>query len=271
MDTVGADGSATLRPVVDDPLCGMPVQVLDLVTCELSPVAEVGEAIGDGDNLLYAAAGRSGAFGTQLWRINVLTGVVSAIGDPEVPLTGLSFAPEGTLYGVQAAGCSPALVYTINLATGVATEVHEGLSSCWSGFTWTPGSRELYAWSQWSQTLYNIDLSDGSEEWVYASAYGAGSCLTSDADDQLYRMTGACEIFAIDPETATESFLGIPEGCPLGYRGYGCTFLEGTLYVAPSELGAIRELVAIDIDTMTATPTGIMLDAGVDALASRTP
>lgn len=264
--TADADGRIRLRPTVPEWACGLATQAIDLVDCDLSSVSIVGESLG-GERVLFAADGRNGSSGTSLYKIDLDFGVISPVGDLGVPVTGMTYAPDGTLYGVTAQGCDAGEVRSIDPRTGDTVLAHTTTYGCWSGMSWDPVSRQLYAWTEVGDTLLAVDLGAGTEDAIY-SASSYGHCMATDADGQLYRVAGGV-VYAVDPIAGTEVELGIPDGLPAGARGQGCDFQDGVLYIAPSTDGLSRSLWGVDIASMSAWDTGIEMPLGLDALVAQ--
>ena len=263
---VDATGRAALTPRVPAPACGALVQAVDLETCDVSPVRPLSG--GGGGAVMFAANGRLGEFGTTLWRIDLDAGSVSAVGDLPVPLTGMSVAPDGSLWGVTASGFGVEVqVVQVDPSTAGAAVQFASEPSSWSGFTWS-GDR-MYMWTEDGDELHEVDPASGAVGPALYSSASFGHCMTADASGRLFRVF-ANTLYALDPASGVEVELGEPRGLPYSDQGQGCTFHDGLLFVAPAADGE-RMLYAVDVDAMVATPTGILLDVGVDALASATP
>jgi hypothetical protein len=225
---------------------------------------------------MYVADGRS--IGGNLYEVDLDAGTVVAVAALENPITGLSFSPDGELYAVAAGGFDyygPGgghNMYRVDLDTYEFEVVYEPVATQWSGFSWNYGDGNLYAWTENGDLLHQIDLAAGSERSIY---YGSsfGHCLASDADGQMYRLTSN-SIYEVDHVGGRETSLGTVTGLPAGSRGQGCAFYGGLLYVAPYDpyIGAgERELFAVDVLTLRATGTGILLSENMDALGAFEP
>ncbi len=222
---------------------------------------------------MYVADGR-GTPGS-LYAVDLEAGTVTAVARMEQAITGLSFSPDGELYAVTAVGFGYApggdVVYTVDLDTYELTPVFSPTMTAWSGFSWNYGDGNLYAWTENADTLYELDLATGSERRIYGgSSYG--HCLASDASGQMYRLTSNT-LYEVDHVGGRETNLGMVSGLPAGSTGQGCAFLDGLLYVAPMDYfyGGGRELYAVDVTSVSATPTGIVLSDGMDALGAFEP
>ncbi|MFT4627597.1 MAG: hypothetical protein ACI8PZ_006283 [Myxococcota bacterium] len=264
-DADGA-GTARFRPTLGVGACGIALQALDMVSCTLSDVVYIGDDV-PGERILYAADGRAGAFDSNLYKIDLDLGTARSVAPLERPYTGLSFAPDGTLYGVTGAGGALAEVHTLDLRSGEAVPVHVSGYGSWSGMTWNFADRNLYAWTEGGDTLLEVDLVTGAERAIYSSS-SYGHCMAADEDGFMVRVA-ANVAYAIDPVAGTEETLGEIAGLPAGARGQGCAFRDGLLYIAPSTDGVTRSLYEVDLDTLRASDTGIAMPQGLDAIGSR--
>ena len=266
------DGQVRLTPRVSALACDSLLQVVDLETCELSEPRPLRATLPQ----LVAADGRRGEYGSSFYTLDLDTGAVEphATG---LPLTALTYAPDGALWGVEANGCDGARLYTIDPATGAATLEHTVDSSrCWSGMTWSDGV--LYHWAEDGDrgldNVYAFDPDTGEDRWVYAGGASYGACMAADATGRIYRLAGM-SLYTVDPLSGTEDFVGNVTGIitDLYSTGTGCTFHEGQLYLAATGwISPTSLLYTVDLVTLEATDTGIAIpSAGWDALASSTP
>ncbi|MFT4625851.1 MAG: hypothetical protein ACI8PZ_004522 [Myxococcota bacterium] len=254
-------GTAMLTPGIRAPACGAVVQAIDLATCATSAPAPL-----DGLPVLIAADGRDGVAGAGLYAIDLVAGTVTPIAEMDRPLTGLSYASEGALWGLSTRedGFLTSAV-TVDPGTGAQgvrwTDERWG---GWSGLAWAGGV--LYGWTETTDSLHVLDPVTGPEELPLLSGLSYNHCLAADADGRLFQLRDI-ELLEVDPLSGTVSLVGIPLGLPYGASGKGCAFHDGALLVG----GSSSPLYRIDVDALTAEETGVVLPEGFDALASRTP
>ena len=224
---------------------------------------------------MYAADGR-GVVGGGLYEIDLRAGTVEPVARLDYAITGLSFSPDGELYAVSSLGYgyfgAGNQVYHVDLDTYELRSVAELVLPSWSGFSWSTGDGNLYGWTQHESALHLIDLTSGTSRRLLRGEGSYGHCMAFDASGRLYRLI-ANSLLEVDLDLGTETALGVVAGLPVGQDGQGCAFLDGLLYVAPFDSwgGAPRELYAIDIATLSATPTGIVLSEDTDALGAFEP
>ena len=240
------------------------------------------------EDCLYAAAGR-GAVAGDLVCIGTTTGQVTVVGPLAVPLTGLAFAPDGTLFGVEASIDDRASLVTVDPATAAVTVVGElvdagdGTSVHASIPDLTFVGSTLVGWSEESlaggtDDPVTIDTRTGGVSRLAAvpSPTTQGTGLAADAAGTVYLLenglTGA--LFTVDATTGDTTDLGalVDAAATHGSSG-GATFWGGQLYSLDCDVGATGActLVTVDPVTRALSATGFDLPPGLDALAAPTP
>lgn len=265
----GGGGTAGLAPTIPAPACGAVVQAIDLASCDVSPARAL--AGGGGGNELIIADGRLGAEGTGLYSVDLDSGALMPIAVLDEPLTGLSFAPDGALWGVTAAGfVGEATIVQADPASGALTPMFSGGDlGAWSGFAWNAAAGALFMWTESGDSMHEVNPASGAVSGPLISSSSFGHCMATDADGRMFRVAGN-GLYSLNPFTGVEVSLGAVDGLPFGTEGQGCAFHDGLLMVAPSD-GGPRILYAVDVDAGSATSTGIELPGGIDAIASATP
>ena len=87
----------------------------------------------------------------------------------------------------------------------------------------------------------------------------------------MYRIAGS-SLYALDYAGAFETSLGGISGITDTGGGSSCTFHDGQLLFLTGGRGEYSKLYTIDIPSLTATDTGIVMPSNnFDALASPTP
>ncbi len=223
---------------------------------------------------MYVADGQ--AYAGSLYAIDLEEGTVTEVAVLDVPITGLSFSPDGELYAVSTQHWSAPPgddeVYVVDLESYALTPVFWPSEGRWAGFAWNYADGNLYGFARSNDTLYELDLETGSELPLYSDR-SWGHCMASDASGQLYRIKYGT-LYTVDLVTRSEVELGDIAGLPIVIMGggQGCAFLDGVLYVAPEDYEwGFRRLYAVDVETLTATETGIAISGPMDALGAFPP
>jgi hypothetical protein len=245
--------------------------------------------------LLYAAEGGAGWSpipGTNLYTVDPASGALTLVGPIGFKVTGLAFAPDGTLYGVEAVGQSGAGVpnlLTISTVTGAGTvagalvdamadPVYIGDISFHgsrlfgvdrlspSGFfeidlVTTPGLVTLISNLPIEMGLKNLATSPAGSLFTIESR-------TTDPEGTLYRVDEATGVATLVSVLSGDAFVG-------GALGWcASTFLAGTFFALDGGSdghGNDRVLVSIDPVTGVRTNVGSTGNAVLDALAGTVP
>ncbi|MFT4624429.1 MAG: hypothetical protein ACI8PZ_003088 [Myxococcota bacterium] len=262
--SVRADGAGnvSVTPDIGAPLCGQLVQMVDASTCALSNPAPLG-----GGGMLYAGASRGGT--TGFWSIDPSSGAVTYIGDPGMSLTGLTFASDGTLYGITGGSIDSSDVVTVDPATGAAAMFSATALSGEVAIADHMGT--LYTIDQYS-TFGTVDMADGTYVELGYPVGGAedgyGYALAS-TPSGLFYVNGA-NAHVIDPMAGTMTYVGATGigGATSGIGG-GLAWLDGNLWFAIGNGAGGTDLYAIDTATGAASFTGITIpDDTIDSLAA---
>ena len=264
----GGTGSVTVTPTVAGWACDLSFQVLDLETCMISEPATLEATVFEG--YIYAADGRTGGFSgagvaSGLHLLDLASSTTTLVGEMGVGVTGLSYGPDGLLYGVQSEGRNYPGILTMDPLDGTQSLLSESSDiGSMSAFAWADGV--LYGWTEATDELNIIDPLTGAVTLLGYSTGSLHNCFATD-DSELLFMVNNGTVSLIDPLTPSVTVLGMISGMVGGF-GTGCTFHEGDLYVAT---GSPKRLYQVDLPTLTATDMGISLSEDIDALASPTP
>ncbi|MFT5457883.1 MAG: hypothetical protein ACI9K2_004386, partial [Myxococcota bacterium] len=258
--TARADGAGRIvvSPSVGGPLCGDLVQMVDTSSCSLTNTAVIGG--GGGPGVIYVAEGRNGA-GSEFGVVDLATGAYLPINPAaEYSLTGLSFAPDGDLYGVEASGRSNPAIVRVDPASGVQAYLSMADDpGSFSAFAFASDGM-LYGWTESGDDFLSIDPISGATALTSVSIGTANNCMAEGPDGLMYMLSGS-NLYTIDPmDPAGYVSMGSVSGLD-ARSGGGCTFHEGMLYKS-----ANASLYAIDLATMVATDLGIVLPANTDAI-----
>ncbi len=229
---------------------------------------------------IYAADGKTGQDG-NLYVLDPATGESTVIGPIGYAITGLAFAPDGTLYGSQATQSGNrgnASLIVIDTTTGAGTPVGELLDSTTGIYHNSTAdiafhNDTLLGWSETGDDPVTIDTTTGAVSVIGDSGVSSsGSGIAVDTEGVVWFVPGRVNgnLYIINPMTG----IGF-EGPALTGGTYdninSLTFLNGTLYgVDTQDLGSTSSLqVLITIDTATGaiTPIG-PIPTGIDAIAS---
>ncbi len=193
----GAGGNENCHLFILNPADGSVVQ-------DVGPIgfAVTGLAFDPTTGVLYGSTGREGSNPSNLITINPVNGAGTLVGpynatcgggggapegNPET-MADLTFASDGTLYGWAEPGCDR--LYTINKATGAATEVGpSGLSTSGSGLGANSSNVIYFAGSGDNGPLRTIDRTTGAPMNVATMSGGFSqkiSALAFDPSDTLY-------------------------------------------------------------------------------------
>ena len=216
---------------------------------------------------LFLAASRYGESG--LWAVDTRTGVTRFVGDPRTPITGLTFADDGVLYGVTG-GYGGADVYTIDPTTGAAARFG-GAAGYGGEAAIADHEGVLYTIDQYT-AFGTVDKATGAyTELGYPSGGGESSygyALASTPSGLIY--VNDTNMHLIDPVAGRMTLVG-RTGIARD-NGGGATMHGGELWFATGDGGGGTALYTIDLVTGAATPSGIVVpEGGIDSMASPTP
>ncbi len=263
---VPADGAGriSVSPSVSGPVCSLTIQMLDTTTCLFTNTDTVA---GGGGGGIIVAEGRGGGFGTELGVIDPVEGTYTTLNPATgYPLTGLSFGPDGRLYGVQASSRSFPFIFDVDPETGDLTILSSATDpGSFSAFS-HGADGGLYGWTENGDDFISIDPLSGDVEVVPVGIGTLNNCMALAPDGTLYMFSGSAA-YAFDPRSPADyASLGLVSGLGTGSGG-SCTFHEGELYKFGG--GALHR---IDLRTMTAEVVPVAgLPDGIDAMASATP
>jgi outer membrane protein assembly factor BamB len=178
------------------------------------------------------------------------TGTYTHLGTTSVQINAMTFAPNGTLYGLG----SDNTLYTVNTATGALTSVGS------TGAFFTPialaarSDGTLFAEDPFG-SLYRLNATNGaatsvgSDSLIFVAngglAFGPGNVLYADVSNTLYK---------VNQDTGAGTLVG-PSGL---------SFTSG-LFFADDQLDVFQffgGLYTIDPETGAATPTGVTVTGG---------
>lgn len=157
----------------------------------------------------------------QIGIVNVATGSATVIGNSGVILTDIAFDPNGNLYGITFD-----TLYSINKATGVATEIGPlGVTDA-NSLVFSP-SGVLYAAGNKSNNLYTINTKTGSARVIFNTGYSSGGDLAFLNGNLYYTDAANLLLIKFNPTTKTTTLIG-----PIGsYPFYGLAVAtNGVLY-----------------------------------------
>lgn len=209
-------------------------------------------------------------FGT----LDLITGVFTPINTTPATIYGMSFGPNGTLYATD--DKAPSNVYTINRATGTATNL--GASNGYTAYGSAVGSNGLiYAVSEHpsDSAFYTINPSTLATNTINASLGFPSDGLAVFDNGQFYTDddtgTGSDTLEQIDPTTGAVTQIG----SGLGFETFGGALVDGTFYTIGVLVSGPPVLETVDPTTGTATfvtdITGMSPGATPDAIAYNTP
>jgi hypothetical protein len=234
---------------------------------------------------IMAAQGGGSYASWDLFAIDATTGDAFLVGPLSVGLTGMDFAPDGTLYGVTAKprGVDRELVI-VDPATATVTPVgpltdpatgenYMAQDVCFIGDTLYGVNIPLNDKRTWRFALLTIDTATGALTSIWRDVVppGAGLGFAADAtSENVYVFPWSFEIHRLD--------LSVPEFVPVappvtGDRAllHSCaTFHLGTLYVVETfgQWSEPSQLYTVDLATAVATPVGPLFAQRIGALAS---
>jgi hypothetical protein len=286
--------------VVDDTtlLCATPAGLVGTVDVSVSNANGMGTLLQSyryAVPLLYAADG-AGATAGNLYTIDPTTGLVTAtIGPIGFAVTGLAFAPDGTLYGLQAdgprlGGGGPALL-TIHTGTGAGTPVgllRSGLGApVYVAAITFLGPRLLgingLVTPTFALSPLEIDPASGIAAVVggaFASAIDGVGNFTAGPDGTVYVLQNTASgppegrVFTVNTTTGAETAGPALSGFRTGLGWCATTYLNGTLYALDGGgdvAAGARILVRVDPATGVRTSIGSTGLASLDALAGTVP
>lgn len=257
--TVDETGTDIVTVPGREAICGMYTQALNLATCGVSDVKRLGH------QHMMVAEGRKGAYGTALHSIDLESGESTWVADLDVPVTGLTWGPDGMLWYVEAQGWVTPDVGLLNEVTGAQTWLFESEHyGPHSGFSWV-GER-LFFWTENGDDLHEMDPLTGADLGTYYGADSYDHAMCADASGNLYRTNGL-SVWGVEGDGSGETLVCEVPGWS-GTWGSGCTFHDGEFYMLSGETDE-RTLWHIDLAVCEATDTGIPLPDGADALAGR--
>jgi hypothetical protein len=212
------------------------------------------------------------ASGNKLITINSVTGVGTQVatlnfGDKPSDVRGLAFSPQNVLYAVindyPTGGINPDYLYTVDIATGVATLVGATGLNYVQSLTFS-ASGVLYGWDI-SRGLLTINTATGTATVVNP---GVGALpdiqgIAFAADGTLY---GAREaLYTINPATSGCTLVG--SGGYSDVRGIEVLAVLPTTLIGVSWSGTNSPVVKIDKDTGIGTTIGLSGFSGLNSLA----
>jgi hypothetical protein len=224
---------------------------------------------------LYAADGRNNIAG-NLYLVDPTNGNTTIVGPIGFAITGMAFAPDGTLYGVTPANAATQQLVTIDVQTGAGTLVAPLLDAgavqqgC-TDITFV-GSR-LLGWGQPTKTLNQRALEINPVTGLVTdlgggTVSGGGNAFEADGAGtlRLIRTSGSTRtIFDVDPVTGVSTLdMNVT---PDGFGFNSMAFLEGVLYAVETANGVPpTTLTSIDVVSGAATSIG-PLPLNVDGIA----
>lgn len=262
LTTAAGDGTFVVEPTLGAEFCRGSLQVVDLVSCRLSNRASLG-----GDKL-FVAGGRGGSSG--LWTIDVETGEVDFVGDPEGGYTGLTFHTDGALYGIRsAAGGEGGDLDRLDPATAVSELVAEVPATSEAGIGSFRG--EIYAYNQFD-VFGTVDLADGTFSdfgWLGGDDISGYGLALASTDEELFMVNGDT-LFSVDVDALSLNSVG-SVGLSGSGRGGAATFHRGELWFA-QESGGATLLYRVDLETGEGRYSGLALPTdSIDGMASPNP
>ena len=202
-----------------------------------------------------------------LYDINPLTGIATNPRDTGIEnLAGISFSPNGVLYGLTTFGvlAPPNSLFTIEPGTGASTLIGPtGLSSIFEGdLDFDPQSGILYAIQSVptgpQRDLFTINTETGAATTVGSiSDSGDLSAMAFSDSGTLYVLDTATELLlTVDPSTAS-LLTSVPLSLSLGpTAGMDFDPDTGELYVADGSTDGTNSLYTLDITTGELTLIG---------------
>ena len=244
---------------------------------------------------LYAADGRDGNAG-NLYRIDPATAGATTVGPIGVPITGLAFHPNGTLYAVESAQSGLAAInpppvgpvtprlFTINTSTGHPTVIGPLVDAAFSTFRVADiafaGDRLLgVSRNPGGPRLVEISTTTGLVTPTannVTTSFGMGN-VASDALDAVFWARFPAdlgELYNLDAVTGASTFVAATSGYVdpgISPRWNSSTFLGGVYYLVGTSCripvcGGTTALTTMDPVTGVATLVGI-IPLDVDAVA----
>lgn len=276
---------ANALPVVADPViyatagAGASLVRIDVNATGTARVVTLGEfGVPGGDAIAINAQGQAftvthgwppGGDG-QLARVNLQTGQATVLGSGLKPenFMGLGFAPNGTLYGVNAGSGTPEAgsLYQFDLVTGVATKV--GVTGgCFDimDLAWHPNGTMYGAVND---SLYRVDATTGQATLV-TKMHGVKTVMGLAIDHlgnfYVSEIVTNAPLYRVDPSTGTTTKL----------FDTGVDYLHGLAIRPPSQSGPIiyasgelgTQLVRIDVGASNVTVIGSAKARGALAVA----
>jgi hypothetical protein len=217
---------------------------------------------------LYVADGRQGLAG-RLYRVNAATAEAFPVGNLSAGLTGMAFAPDGSLYGTESSRGAKGHLVMINPMTAALSRVGETTGHSTLPDITFVGS-ELYAWTENGDQLAKIDRNTAQVTALGNGTGSSGSGLTTDSLGTILAApqgTGG-PLYSVNPTTGVVTATVTLTSEDIGGSISSLAFHKGTLY------GVVKTdpptLVSIDRTTGALTNIGA-LPQNVDAMASQTP
>ena len=215
----------------------------------------------------------------NLHAIDLDSGAVTVVGPTGIGITGLSFTPDGRLFGIQDAVGSD--IVEVDPATGTATYVTTHPFLPYKNFLGWAGGQLLVGSYPGEAGSFDPDTGmvtlDVALEGAWHAAHGPVP-LETEAGIHLVGNGGNA---TWDPATGEELpgvpyvFVDRPDGYAMGFGGSGATVHRGTVYAIWGNFDdyySSSMLVTIDLVTGEVRDTGIVLDNWrLDGLASPTP
>jgi hypothetical protein len=163
----------------------------------------------------------TGNGGASLFVINSSNGASTYIGDFGPTVLADAFRPDGTLYGMIAAGSNGAQLATVNTVTGAATPIASptGVPGLFS-MSFTPDGT-LYAASFETDDLYTVNLSTGAASVVGSLGFTGVMDLAWDSfDGKMYAIESfgsGSALYSINLTTGAGTLVTTPSNdCLMG-------------------------------------------------------
>lgn len=157
----------------------------------------------------YATAPNSNGT-TTLYRLSSQFGEALTVTTIYVTnLWGITFKPDGTLFGVTTAG----QLYQLNLVNGAETPVGTSAGVPYSGLTFNPTTGKLYASTNRLDQIYTIDPNTGHAKLLGATGFGVNvPGIGFGPEGVLYGINSANNFIRIDTTNAAGTLIG-----PIGF------------------------------------------------------
>jgi hypothetical protein len=261
--SAGDNGINQLRTI--DPLTGNVLTNTTItLTNEKTVTAGNGLAQNPQTGQLFAILTVSGVIGRVLATVNPATGVATELGSTGDSFAGITFATNGTLYGVTGSGATtPSTLYTLSTTTGVPTFVKAlGSQACGGeSIAFNPVDGLIYhaAGSGNCQLLEtintttlaatNIPLTGDAHAEVLAMVHWSGNFFLFSTSNDLYVITKNGQARLLSSLSGSTSykglvFAGTAPACPPLAALYGA-----------ANIGPDGPSVLYSIDPATAVPT----------------